>query len=179
MLKCIATPEVEFSARTAPAMRTHFSSRLIMSAAGPSCSRKVECAAILRSRCAVRWACALTALMASGWLAHQAQASCGDYVVIGRSAKSHDAPAQRKTSAKTQHESPRPCHGPNCQSVPRPLGIPPMPVNSVERTHELCLLSDLAAATSSPEPVRLRLHLANAPPLQGSYPPLWRPPEAA
>jgi hypothetical protein len=150
-----------------------------MSAAGSSCFRTARGAAILRSRCAVRLACAPAVLVASACLPNQAHSSCGDYVVIGKPADSHAESSANEPARTAQHDAPRPCHGPNCQSAPRPLGIPLLPVNTVERTHENCLLTDLEAITSAIEPVRLCTSQANAPPRFGTYPPLWRPPEAA
>jgi len=89
-------------------------------------------------------------LVAFTWIASTstAQASCGDYVVIGnprlQSEQQHmQQPSTGMAAEMPMRHSPRPCHGPGCQ---QDNAFPPQPVPTV-----ITLSPELSAIVSSGE----------------------------
>jgi hypothetical protein len=72
---------------------------------------------------------ALLVAVVTGNVASIAQASCGDYVVIGNPTHQTMGQVQElNTASPMEHSLPLPCHGPGCQQG---NAFPPLPVPTV------------------------------------------------
>ncbi len=103
-------------------------------------------ATLIRLRTQPTW---LGVLLAMGFViggAGRAEASCGDYVLIGNrhaamlmEIKGHHAPSSASLlvevfGATRKPNSPLPCHGPQCRQRKAPKGLPVSVVLSVEQS---------------------------------------------
>jgi hypothetical protein len=64
----------------------------------------------------------------------RADASCGDYVIVGSQSGHSDAPKPNEQSSQDRKQQ-QPCHGPSCSGVPSSLPLasaPPAPARDKE-----------------------------------------------
>jgi len=142
----------------------------------------------IRLRTQPLWLWLLLAMGVVGWGSGRAEASCGDYVLIGnrhaamlleRQGHPATSPAALPTeSFGVTHKSgqPAPCHGPQCRQRKAPKGLPVSVVVSLERSD--AVLAEIADLSSGSQP-GLRALAANCFPKEMPGRGLYRPPRIA
>lgn len=140
----------------------------------------------LRTRPAWLWL--LWALGVVGWGAGRAEASCGDYVLIGNrhaamlmEMEGHQSPSPEASprevfGATRKPGHPVPCHGPQCRQRRAPKGLPVSTVVSVESSDVvLAEMADLALVPQPSSRALAAVRVLKEMPGRG----LYRPPRVA
>jgi hypothetical protein len=142
--------------------------------------------ALNRLRTQPAWLWLLLAMGVVGWGSGRAEASCGDYVLIGNRhvvmemeghrAPSFDATQLNGYGGSRKPGQPVPCHGPQCRQRKAPKGLPVSTVVSLERSDAvLSELVDLSPVLQPNEQALAVGLMTNQMPGRG----LYRPPRVA
>jgi len=124
---------------------------------------------------------ALLVAVVIGNMGSIAQASCGDYVVVGNPThqamgQQHQAIPKLNTASPVKHPLPFPCHGPGCQQGD---AIPPLPVPTIITTSpELVAIVPVdSAAVSGRGEFRVEVRVTGC--IEGIFDRVERPPRFA
>lgn len=173
-------------------IRTHFQRLRGLSpnfvSSCPHCRPSMMHSTLIRLRTQPTWLWLLLAMGVLGMGSGRAEASCGDYVLIGNrhAAMLMEMEGQHALSPQTPHvdgweavrksEQSVPCHGPQCRQRKAPKGLPVSVVVSVE--HSDAVLAEIADLSPVLQPSVRALAAARLP-KEMSGRGLYRPPRIA